>query len=134
MAGLVEELEKIAAGGAAKQMQAVVNFVGLEPDAVKAFAKDKELKHVVFTAVDEQNAAKFAIAEKAEFTVMQYLDKTVAANHATAPGKPDAGVIEQIVQSSRKLLADAPVPAEKGAKPKKKKKQKKPKQKRQNES
>lgn len=89
-------------------MHVVVNFVGLDREAVEKFAAGKELQHVVFTSVDEVNAAKFAVGEKAALTVMHYRNKTVAANHALAPGALDAAAIDAIVKSTEKILAADP--------------------------
>ncbi len=125
MASLVEKLDKVASENADTKMHVVVNFVGVDEPAAKEFGDKMDLKHSVFAVADDKNAERFKVDPKAEFTVMHYRNKTVAANHAFASGQLDDAAIAAVVKSTDAIVGDAAASSSSSKKKKKKKKPKK---------
>jgi hypothetical protein len=110
LAGLVKELDKVAASNDKKKFAAVVHLLGKDADELKEKAKslgEKESpKHVALVVpVDSENGPKdFKVSPDAEVTVILYNQKKVTANHALPPGALNKDKVQAIVKDAEKML------------------------------
>ncbi len=107
---LVKELDNVVVKNSDdKKMAAFVTVLTNNPDAaegeLKKIADTQQLKRTPLT-VFENNAgpAKYKIDEKAEVTVMMWVDADVKVNHAFAAGELTAENIAKVVADTKKIL------------------------------
>lgn len=110
LAGLVKQLDAAVADNADKKLQAFVNLMGedreaLESDAA-AFAADNEISQVpIVVPVEHENGpANFGINPEAEVSVMLYVGLKVKANHAFAADELNEEAVEAILADLSKIL------------------------------
>jgi hypothetical protein len=109
-AKLVKELDAIVAKNSEdKKMAAFVTVLTDDPDAqeaaLKKAAKDQGIKHTPLTVFENAvGPAKYKINEKANVTVMMWVDSNVKVNHAFAEGELNADAISKVVKDTDKIL------------------------------
>lgn len=112
LASLVKKLDAVVAKNKEKEMAALVNFVGEDPEALqKAAAKFAEKNKITNTALavpeDHENGPKqYGIAAKTSLAVVLYCDKKVQVLHALPEGRLDKKRIAAIVADTSRILPD----------------------------
>ena len=107
---LVKELDSIVAKNSAdKKMAAFVTVLSDDPDAqesaLKKAAEEQGIKHTPLTVFENAvGPAKYKISEKANVTVMMWVDSNVKVNYAFAEGELTADSISQVVKDTSKIL------------------------------
>jgi len=92
-----------------KKMAGFVTLLTEDPDAAEAelkkVAEEKQIKAVPLTVFENNiGPSKYKIDEKAEVTVMMWVDSDVKVNHAFAPGELTSEALAQIVKDTQKIL------------------------------
>ncbi len=107
---LVKELDAVVAKNAdEKKMAAFVTVLTTDPDAAEAdlkkIAADQSLKKTPLTVFENNvGPAKYKIDEKAEVTVMMWVDSDVKVNYAFAAGELTAENVTKIIADTTKIL------------------------------
>ncbi len=107
---LVKELDSIVAKNSSdKKMAAFVTVLSDDPDAqesaLKKAAEEQQIKHTPLTVFENAvGPAKYKISEKANVTVMMWVDSNVKVNYAFAEGELTADSISQVVKDTSKIL------------------------------
>lgn len=110
LAGLVKQLDAAVAEHADKKLQAFVNLVGEDRDALEAaataFAADNEISAVpIVVPVEYENGpANFGINPDAEVSVMLYTGLKVKVNYAFAADELNEEAVEAILADLSKIL------------------------------
>jgi hypothetical protein len=109
-AKLVKELDAVVGKNAEdKKMAAFVTVLSDDPDAqesaLKKVAEEQKIEHTPLTVFENAvGPAKYKISEKADVTVMMWVDSNVKVNHAFAEGELTKEAIEKIVGDTEKIL------------------------------
>ncbi len=109
-AKLVAELDAIVAKNSEdKKMAAFVTVLSDDPDAqeaaLKKAAADQKIKHTPLTVFENAvGPAKYKINEKANVTVMMWVDSNVKVNYAFAEGDLNAESIAKVLKDTDKIL------------------------------
>lgn len=109
-ARLVKEVDAIVAKNSEdKKMAAFVTVLSDDPDAqevaLKKTAEDQKIKHTPLTVFENAvGPAKYKINEKANVTVMMWVDSNVKVNYAFADGELTAEAISKVVKDTEKIL------------------------------
>jgi hypothetical protein len=90
-------------------MAAFVTVLSDDPDAqevaLKKTAEDQKIKHTPLTVFENAvGPAKYKINEKANVTVMMWVDSNVKVNYAFADGELTAEAISKVVKDTEKIL------------------------------
>jgi len=110
LAGLVKKLDAVVAENKEKEMAALVNFVGKDPEALqKAAAKFAEKNEIANIALavpkDHENGPKqYGIDAKTSLAVVLYRDKKVQVLHTLPEGRLDKKRIAAIVADTNRIL------------------------------
>jgi hypothetical protein len=110
LASLVKQLDKALAEHEGKKLQAFVNLLGDDREALEdgaaRFSTENEVQLVAITVpVEFENGpADFGINPEAEVTVMLYKGAKVQSNHAFGEGALDDKGIEAILADLPKIL------------------------------
>jgi hypothetical protein len=106
---LVKEIDAVVGKNADKKMAAFVTLLSNDPDKDEAKLKEIATKHglknvplTVFDGVAGPDGYK--IDEKADLTVMMWVDSKVKVNHAFAKGAFKADNTKTIVSDTQKIL------------------------------
>ena len=107
---LVKQIDGVVGKNDEKKMAAFVTLLTNDPDKdevkLKEIAKKEGgLKNVPLTIFDGiAGPDEYKIAEKADLTVMMWVDGTVKVNHAFAKGEYKAANTKAIVEDTKKIL------------------------------
>lgn len=110
LASLVKQIDTLVAEHADDKLQAFVNLIGEDRDALEADAKKFAAEHkianipVVVPVEFENGPDNFGINPKAEVTVMLYRGLKVKANHAFGPGQLKSKNVSDVLADVPKLL------------------------------
>ena len=90
-------------------MAAFVTVLSDDPDAqeaaVKKTAEEQKITHTPLTVYENAvGPPKYKIAEKANVTVMMWVDSNVKVNHAFAVGDLSDEAIAKVIQDTAKIL------------------------------
>ena len=107
---LVKELDAVVGKNSEeKKMAAFVTILSDDPDAqetaLKKTAAENKIEHTPLTVFENAvGPAKYKINEKANVTVMMWVDANVKVNHAFAEGELTAEAITKIIGDTEKIL------------------------------
>lgn len=107
---LVKELDAVVVKNAdEKKMAAFVTVLTNDPDAaegqLKKVAQEQQIKRTPLTVFDNSaGPPKYKIDEKAEVTVIMWVDSDVKVNHAFAAGELNAENVAKVVADTKKIL------------------------------
>lgn len=107
---LVKELDTVVAKNSdEKKMAAFVTVLTNDPDAaegqLKKVAEDQQIKRTPLTVFDNTaGPPKYKIDEKAEVTVIMWVDSDVKVNYAFAAGELNAESMAKVVADTKKIL------------------------------
>lgn len=107
---LVKEIDALVQkNGEDKKMAAFVTLLTDDPDAaegsLKTVADKNEIKAVPLTVFENTiGPAKYKIDEKAEVTVMMWVESDVKVNYAFAAGEFNGDALAKIVADTTKIL------------------------------
>lgn len=106
---LVKEIDQIVGKNGEKKMAAFVTLLTNDPDKdeakLKEIAKKEGLKHVPLTVFEGVAGPEpYKIDEKADVTVMMWVESNVKVNHAFAKGKLKADSTKAIIEDTKKIL------------------------------
>jgi hypothetical protein len=112
LASLVKQIDAMVDNAADRSNDTKHAFVVLitdDPDAAEAklqkLAEDKQIKNIPLTVFDGiAGPSDYKIAEKAEVTVMMWVDQEVKVNRAFGADELDATAVEQVVADAKKHL------------------------------
>jgi hypothetical protein len=109
-AKLVKELDAIVAKNVEdKKMAAFVTVLTEDPDAheaeLKKVADEQKIKHTPLTVFENAvGPTSYKINEKADVTVMMWVENNVKVNHAFAEGELTSEAIEAVIKDTAKIL------------------------------
>jgi hypothetical protein len=112
LASLVKQLDKFVDENKDKKVAAVVNFLGDDPEtlkaAVKEFGEKNKVKNVALTvALDHKEGPKaLEISPDADVTVMFYNKKKVTANQAVKKGGLNKDAVSKIIADGKTILEE----------------------------
>ena len=106
---LVKQIDGVVGKNDEKKMAAFVTLLTNDPDKdeakLKEIAKKEGLKNVPLTVFDGVAGPEgYKIDEKAELTVMMWVESNVKVNHALEKGKLKADNSKAIVEDTKKIL------------------------------
>lgn len=107
---LVKEIDAVVAKNSdGKKMAAFVTVLSADPDAQEKaladVAKGQGIKHTPLTVFENAvGPAKYKISEKANVTVMMWVDSSVKVNHAFGEGELNADAIAKVVKDTAQIL------------------------------
>ena len=107
---LVKELDAVVAKNAEeKKMAAFVTVLTNDPDAaegqLKKVAEEQKIQRTPLTVFENTSGpAKYKIDEKAEVTVMMWVDSDVKVNYAFAAGELNAESVAKVLADTQKIL------------------------------
>lgn len=107
---LVKELDAVVVKNSdEKKMAAFVTVLTNNPDAtegeLKKVAEQQQIKKTPLTVFENNSGpAKYKIDEKAEVTVMMWVDSDVKVNYAFAAGELNAETLAKVVADTQKIL------------------------------
>ena len=107
---LVKELDAVVGKNAdEKKMAAFVTILTDDPDAqetaLKKTAEENKIEHTPLTVFENTvGPDKYKINEKANVTVMMWVDTNVKVNHAFAEGELTTEAIAKIIGDTEKIL------------------------------
>lgn len=110
VAKLVKEIDAVVAKNSEdKKMAAFVTVLTDDPDAqestLKKVAEEQKIQHTPLTVFENAVGPKsYKLSEKANITVMMWVDSNVEVNHAYADGELNADAIATIVKDTSKIL------------------------------
>ena len=106
---LVKKIDSVVGANEEKKMAAFVTLLTDDPDKdeakLKEIAKKEGLKNVPLTVFDGiAGPEDYKIAEKADITVMMWVDSDVKVNYAFAKGELKASSTKSILADTKKIL------------------------------
>ena len=106
---LVKKIDGIVGDNEEKKMAAFVTLLTNDPDkdeaTLKAIAKKEGLKNVPLTVFDGIAGPEgYKIDEKADVTVMMWVEQSVKVNYAFAKGELKADKAKAVVADTKKIL------------------------------
>ena len=107
---LVKELDAVVAKNAdEKKMAAFVTVLTNDPDAVeptlKKVADEQKITKTPLTVFENNvGPAKYNIDEKADITIMMWVDSDVKVNYALSAGELNADTVSKIISDTGKIL------------------------------
>jgi hypothetical protein len=110
LASLVKKLDEALAEHSGQKLAAFVNFLGKDPEALTAAAKElakaQEIEHVALVVpTDQPNGPEgYQISPDAELTVMLYQGMVVKANHVLGKDSLDEKTKKVILDDLSKIL------------------------------
>ena len=109
LTSLVKKIEKVVAKNSDKKMAAFVVHLTDDPDVsevvLKKLAKKHKIKNIPLTNFDGlAGPPAYKIAEKADVTVMMWVDTKVKVNFAFRKGELTKKKIDEIVAATAKIL------------------------------
>ena len=111
LTSLVKQIDEKISANADKKMAGFVVLLTDDPDAaeprLKELAEKKKIENTPLTVFDGvAGPENYQIAEKADITVMMWVDGKVKVNRVFEKGKLDKQAIAQIVKDTEKILSD----------------------------
>jgi hypothetical protein len=111
LTSLVRQIDEKIGANSDKKMAGFVVLLTDDPDAaevrLKELAEKNKIEHTPLTVYDGvAGPEEYAIAKKADVTVMMWVDGEVKVNHVFEKGKLDKGAIAKIVKDTAKILED----------------------------
>ena len=108
-AKLVKQIDDVVGKQEEKKMAAFVTVLSDDPDAqeasLKKTAKEQKITHTPLTVFDNGVGPKaYNINEKANVTVMMWVDGNVMVNHAFAAGDLSDEAIAKVIEDTAKIL------------------------------
>ncbi len=108
-AKLVKQLDEVVGKNEDKKMAAFVTVLSGDPDAeesvLKKVADEQKIAHTPLTVFENAvGPTKYKIDEKADVTVMMWVDSNVKVNHAFATGELTDSSIAKIIEDTAKIL------------------------------
>lgn len=109
-AKLLKELDAVVGKNADdKKMAAFVTVLSEDPDAqeseLKKIAEEQKIEHTPLTVFENAvGPASYKINEKADVTVMMWVESNVKVNHAFGEGELTAEAIEKVIADTAKIL------------------------------
>ena len=108
-AKLVKQIDEIVGKQEEKKMAAFVTVLSDDPDAqeaaLKKTAEEQKIAHTPLTVFDNAVGPKsYKIDEKANVTVMMWVDSNVKVNHAYAVGDLSDDAIAKVIEDTAKIL------------------------------
>jgi hypothetical protein len=106
---LVSEIDSVIQKNDDKKMAGFVTLLTDDPDAaessLKAVAEKGKIKALPLTVFENNiGPSRYKIDEKAEVTVMMWVDSDVKVNHAFAAGELNKDALAKIVADTSKIL------------------------------
>jgi hypothetical protein len=111
LTSLVKQIDEKISANADKKMAGFVVLLTDDPDAaepkLKALAEKHKIEQTPLTVYDGvAGPENYNIAEKADVTVMMWVDGEVKVNYVFEKGKLDKKAVSQIVKDTAKILSD----------------------------
>ena len=108
-AKLVKQIDDVVGKQEEKKMAAFVTVLSDDPDAqeasLKKTAEEQKITHTPLTVFDNGVGPKaYNINEKANVTVMMWVDGNVMVNHAFAAGDLTDEAIAKVIEDTAKIL------------------------------
>jgi hypothetical protein len=106
---LIRKLDETIGDNGAKKMAGFVVLLTDDPDPLEkkleTLAEKHKLENLPLTVFDGiAGPRSYKIAEKADVTVMMWVESTVKVNHVFEKGKLDKAAIETILKDTEKIL------------------------------
>ena len=109
MTSLVKKVDEATAKNKKKEMGSFVVFLDKSDEnekKVKAFGEKSGIKETVLALDNPTGPKGYNIAEKANVTVLLYVDRKVKANFVFEKGKLTADEVEKIMKELPKILEE----------------------------
>jgi hypothetical protein len=111
LTSLVKQIDEKISANADKKMAGFVVLLTDDPDAaeprLKELAEKRKIENTPLTVFDGvAGPENYKIAEKADVTVMMWVDGEVKVNRVFEKGKLDKKAIAAIVKDTEKILSD----------------------------
>jgi hypothetical protein len=111
LTSLVKQIDEKISANADKKMAGFVVLLTDDPDAaeprLKELAEKRKIENTPLTVFDGvAGPENYKIAEKADVTVMMWVDGEVKVNRVFEKGKLDKQAIAAIVKDTEKILSD----------------------------
>ena len=108
-AKLVKQIDDVVGKQEEKKMAAFVTVLSDDPDAqeaaLKKTAEEQKISHTPLTVFENAvGPTKYKIDEKANVTVMMWVDSNVKVNHAFAAGDLSDEAIAKVIEDTAKIL------------------------------
>lgn len=108
-AKLVKQIDEVVGKHDDKKMAAFVTVLSEDPDAqevvLKKTAEEQKIAHTPLTVFENAvGPTKYKIDEKAQVTVMMWVDSNVKVNHAFAAGELNEAAIAKVLADTAKIL------------------------------
>jgi len=108
-AKLLKQIDEVVGKQEEKKMAAFVTVLSDDPDAqeaaLKKTAEEQKITHTPLTVFENAvGPTKYKIDEKANVTVMMWVDSNVKVNHAYAAGDLSEEAIAKVVEDTAKIL------------------------------
>lgn len=108
LVSLIKNVDAQVAKNKKQKMEAFVVFLSDDPDTIepkiKKLAKENGVKIPLTLIEDVAGPEDYKIAEKADVTVMMWVDSEVKVNHAFAKGKLKKDSIKKVAEDTKKIL------------------------------
>lgn len=108
-AKLLKQIDDVVGKQEEKKMAAFVTVLSDDPDgqeaALKKTAEEQKITHTPLTVFENAvGPTKYKIDEKANVTVMMWVDSNVRVNHAFAAGDLSDEAIAKVIEDTAKIL------------------------------